>query len=95
MFTKAELQLLNDSYFTPLRNDENFYEIVSKNTEHCWIIQKHQSSTLKPIFIHHKHSIKDPYYHKHGQSKNIDIAIKIIQKHDNYVINTLICTNNC
>lgn len=39
MFTSNELFLLASSYFKLVRKTDDFYEIQSRCTGHCWIIQ--------------------------------------------------------
>jgi len=86
MFTLQETFILADSYFTVLRQTETYFEIMSNNTKHCWIIQKHNHADKFPIWIHHKHTKKTPYYHRHGHSFTVSHAVKIIKGHDSYVL---------
>lgn len=88
IFTRKEYALINSSYFRIIRETENYLEFQSKNTNHCWIIQKHsfESSKKHPIFIYHKHSPKTPYYHKHWECYTVTQAIESIKSHDKYVL---------
>jgi len=86
MFTPKEHILLTSSYFKLIRKTDDFYEIQSKCTKHCWIIQKPYSFHRHPVRIYHKHNKKIPYYHKHGYSYTIHSAIRQIKDHDAYVL---------
>ena len=86
MFTKEEEALINNKYFTILRETENFIEFKSKNTRHCWIVQKHLFSDDKQVYIYHKHSQKQPYYHQHYRTHTVKQAINSIKRHDEYVL---------
>lgn len=70
-----------------MRYTDDFYEIQSKNTKHCWIIQKHNFKEKAPIRIYHKHTLNTPYYHRHGFAYSVKSAIQFIKGHDNYVLN--------
>lgn len=84
MFTKKELSLISDSYFSILCTSETFIELKSNNTGHCWIIQKHFHQGKFPIWLHHKHKQNDPYYHKHWQTFTVALAVQSIKSHDDY-----------
>lgn len=86
IFTLAEKHQIT-SKFKLIRETEDYIEFQSYSTKHCWIIHKHHFSTLSyPILIYHKHSIKDPYYHKHWQTYSVRKAVESIIKHDEYVL---------
>ena len=88
MFTNKDLRLIeNDNYFKRLRKTEDFVEIQSRNTGHCWIIQKNKITGELPIRLHHKHRITDQYYHMHRKESCVRSAVKQIQSHDIYVLN--------
>lgn len=87
MFTKKDHRLLSSPYFRLIRQTDAFYEIQSLNTGHCWIIRKHHSSGNSPVIIYHKHTLKTPYYHKHGQSYTVQSAVQQIKSHDAYQLN--------
>lgn len=84
MFTQKELSLLTSPYFKTIRKTEDFYEIQSQCTGHCWIIQKPYVYKKHPIRIYHKHTKGTPYYHRHGQSYTVQSAICQIKSHDAY-----------
>ena len=57
MFTAKERSLLTSPYFRLIRQTDDFYEIQSRCTKHCWIIQKHGhastvSSAVRQIKSH-------------------------------------------
>lgn len=84
MFTSKDIRLCSDSYFTILRMclENDYIELKSKNTLHCWIIKKMTTRTL----LYHKHSEHDAYYHKHRLVYSVSQAIKEIKSHDTYVL---------
>lgn len=86
MFTNKDYSLINNCYFNILRQTENFIEIQSLNTKHCWIIKKQVCTSSYPIILYHKHTAATPYYHKHRGYNKISKAIEEIKKHDTYVL---------
>lgn len=92
MFTTKELRLLGQSYFETIRTTDDFYEIKSKNTKHCWIISKSALDSRMYVQIYHKHSTKIAYYHNHAKALNVEHAIKLIKNHDHYVLHPEIYT---
>lgn len=87
MFNQPDNKLLSSSYFTMIRQTEDYVEIQSKNTKHCWIIRKQSFSNTAPILIYHKHASSDSYYHKHRYSHSVKSAIQQIKNHDDFVLN--------
>nr|DAV53464.1 MAG TPA: hypothetical protein [Caudoviricetes sp.] len=87
MFISNEHSLLASSYFKLVRKTDDFYEIQSRCTGHCWIIQKPYSYTKYPVRIYHKHSKGIPYYHSHGHAFSVRSAIRQIQNHDQFQLN--------
>ena len=86
LFTNAEKRLIEKNYFIILRETEDYIEIKSKNTKHLWIIQKHSFVDDKKIYLYHKHSEKNKYYHKHWQCYTVRQCVGSIKNHDKYVI---------
>ena len=84
MFTASEEKYLEDSYFKILYKSSYYYEIQSKNTKHCWLIQKPTDNG----FIHtmHKYRKSDERYHDQCNSATVKSAIKKIKKHDEYIL---------
>lgn len=87
MFTQKEHLLLTSPYFKLIRQTDDFYEIQSRCTGHCWIIQKPSSYDQHPIRIYHKHTKGTPFYHRHGHSYSVRSAIRQIRNHDAYQLN--------
>lgn len=87
MFTSKDKRLLAGPYFIPVREEEKFIEVASKNTLHQWIVFKNSSNSKWPVTIYHKHSSRDRYYHKHYETYNVQKAVEAIKGHDNYVLN--------
>ncbi len=86
-FTEKEQSLLASAYFKSIRQTDDFYEIQSRCTGHCWVIQKPCVFDRYPIRIYHKHTKGTPYYHRHGQAYTVRSAIRQIKGHDAYQLN--------
>ena len=84
MFTTSEKKYLEDSYFKVLCKDSNYYEIQSRNTKHCWLIQKPDKS----VYVHtmHKYRKSVKRYHDQCDSISVESALKKIKKHDKYIL---------
>ena len=86
IFTKPEEKLFTSAYFKVLQKTEKYIEILSRNTNHCWVMKKSNSAQSHLISIFHKHSQSDSYYHKHSKAKTVKQAIMQIKNHDDYVL---------
>lgn len=86
MFTRTEKSLIDKKYFKIIRETEGFIEVISKNTKHCWIIQKRLSQGKRMIYLYHKHSSNDAYYHQHNKAFTVGQAVDDIMGHDGYVL---------
>lgn len=86
MFNRREVNMLHDPYFRIIREEEQFVEIQSLNTGHCWNIFKNQFERVHKIKLYHKHKQTDSYYHEHSICRNVAEAIKKIKSHDNYML---------
>ena len=84
MFSKSEKKLLENSYFTLLKKNPNYYEVQSNNTKHCWIIEK--SSNDDNVHTMHKYREYVKHYHDQCNSNSIRSAIKKIKQHDAYML---------
>ena len=51
-------EILQDKYFMILRTNERFIEVLSKNTGHCWLVQKTMADEYK-YRLYHKHKRHD------------------------------------
>jgi hypothetical protein len=87
MLSKKEVALISVRYFLIIRQTEDYIELMSKNTMHCWILKKCVSKSKYPYLLYHKHQSDIPYYHKHRYTYTILESIKSIKSHDYYVIN--------
>lgn len=85
MFSNYEKKLCADVYFSIRRIEEEYIEIQSKNTRHCWLLHKPEGSTY-PVILYHKHKSNDPYFHKQCPLFTVKRAIQIIKEHDAYVL---------
>lgn len=86
MFTNREIKLLADGYFTIIRVEERFIEVLSNNTSHQWMIFKKLSAVDKPVTLYHKHTADTKYYHKHWETWTVAKAVESIKGHDTYII---------
>lgn len=84
MFTASEMKYLEESYFKVLCKNPDCYEIQSKNTKHCWLIQKPTNNGL--IHTMHKYRKNDERYHDQCNSATVKSAVKKIKKHDEYIL---------
>ena len=86
MFTAKERALLTSPYFRLVRKTDDFYEIQSRCTKHCWVVQK-LSHDRYPVLIYHKHTRETAYYHKHGHADTVSSAVRQIKSHDVWQLN--------
>ena len=87
MFNRQEIKLLKNDYFVVIRIEDRFIEVMSKNTQHCWMVFKKKSKVEKPVCLHHKHTRDTQWYHLHLETTTVECAVKEIKKHDLYVLN--------
>lgn len=85
MFTQPEIRLLKNTCLKIIRQSDDFIELQSMQTGHCWIIKKIQSR--RKIVLHHKHSLDAKYYHKQSEFITVKQAIDEIKDHDIYILN--------
>ena len=89
MLTNKDLWLISEgNYFNEIRKTENFIEVQSRNTGHCWIIQTVRMTGEMPVRLHHKHQREDRYYHLQQKVQCVRSALRQIKKHDEYVLKT-------
>lgn len=86
MFTRREVNMLHDPYFRVIREEEQFIEIQSVCTGHCWNVFKHQLERNFKVTLYHKHKRADDYYHEHRKCHSVLKAIEEIKSHDEYVL---------
>ena len=86
MFSKKEMKLFRGGYFTIIRIEENYIEVVSNNTRHQWIIFKRSIDSNKLVTLYHKHTADTKYYHKHWETWTVAMAVESIKNHDTYMI---------
>ena len=86
MFTKKEKRMLGGGYFTIIREEENFIEVMSNCTKHYWVILKKISVVTRPIVLYHKHTGDTKYYHKQWESWTVGSLVNCIKAHDDYVL---------
>lgn len=86
MFTRKEHALFADPYFRIIREEQQYIELQSLNTGHCWNVFKNQFESVNKIKLYHKHKETDSYYHDHKLCRTVADAVKEIKDHDAYVI---------
>lgn len=86
MFTRKEMALLRDPYFRVIREEEQFVELQSENTKHCWNVFQNQFEQARKIKLYHKHKESDKYYHDHRVCRTVSEAVEQIKSHDQYVL---------
>ena len=86
MFTRKEHRFFNDPYFKIVREEQQYIEVQSVNTGHCWNVFKNQFEPTCKVKLYHKHKSTDQYYHEHRQCRTVAEAIKEIKEHDEYVL---------
>ena len=86
MFTRKEHSMFSDPYFRIIREEEQFIELQSINTGHCWNVFKNQFEAEYRVTLYHKHKATDKYYHQHRKCRNVIDAIQQIKSHDEYVL---------
>lgn len=80
MFINKERKLLSDPYFRIIREEEQFVELQSINTGHCWNVFKNQFEREYKVTLYHKHSISDKYYHQQKKCRNVSRALEEIER---------------
>lgn len=86
MFTNAEIKMIKNGYFELIRETDDFIEFKSKNTKHCWIIQKHRFDDNRKIYIYHKNSFRKPYYHQHYKTYTVKLAVRSVMRNSQDVV---------
>lgn len=86
MLTRKEKTLLYDPYFKVIREAEQFIEVKSVNTGHCWSLFKNEYDQHFMITLYHKHKESDKYFHKHRMCRTRKEAVEEIKAHDEYVL---------
>lgn len=86
MFTTVEMRLFNDDYFTIIRTEENYIEVLSNNTKHQWVILKKPQDLGMSVILYHKHSSEKKYYHKHWKARSVKKVVEKLKEHDVYVM---------
>lgn len=96
IFTIPDKRLFASSYFNILRSYEDYCELLSVNTEHCWIIRKVFYNQGMKVMLYHKHHISDVHYHLHrSYCRNVKQAIDTIYGHDRYVLKRRMILDSC
>lgn len=80
-------RLHDKAYFQIIRQADNFIEVKSLNTGHCWIIQRKEYCDENRYWLYHKHNFTDQYYHLHDKVVNVPRAVGRIRYHDFNTIN--------
>lgn len=86
MFTRKEKNMLFDPYFKVIRETEQFIEVRSANTGHCWSVFRNAYDRPRKITLYHKHKQSDPYFHQHRICRTVAEAVTEIKSHDEYIL---------
>lgn len=78
-------EIIQDKYFTILRIEDRYIELLSNNTGHCWIIQRTRADKYK-YKLYHKHTKNDQYYHLQCKNSSFEAIIVSIKSHDKFVL---------
>ena len=78
MFTRKEKNMLFDPYFEVIRETEQFIEVRSVNTGHCWSVFKNIYNAPRKITLYHKHKESDRYFHQHRVCRTVVDAVSEI-----------------
>lgn len=84
MFTRKEHSFFNDPYFKIVREEQQYIEVQSVSTGHCWNVFKNQFEPTCKVKLYHKHKLTDQYYHEHRQCRTVAEAVKEIKEHDEW-----------
>lgn len=85
MFSRKELLLFDDNYFSIISCNNKEVIIKSKNTKHCWAIIPYVTNAGKTFKIGHTH-FQNRSFHDHANAETVSSAIKKIKQHDDYQI---------
>ncbi len=86
MLTRKEKALLYDPYFKVIRETDQFIEVKSVNTGHCWSLFRNEYDQHHMITLYHKHKESDKYFHEHRKCRTRKEAVEEIKSHDEYVL---------
>ena len=84
MLNKTDLAQISEKYFEIIRVVSCYVELMSRCTQHYWIIYKVGSSDRFPVWLYHKHKRENQCYHLQRKKKSFRSALKEIQQHDTY-----------
>lgn len=86
MINKRDLAKISEEYFEIIRVTSCYVELMSKNTQHCWIVYKVGVTEKFPVWLYHKHSKDNQCYHLQRKKKSFKSTLSEIQSHDMYCI---------
>lgn len=86
MFTAKDYSMIFRKEFIILHKTKFYVEFMSKSTKHCWMIYKHGSPDIFPVWMYHKHRQMDSCYHLHRRKMSVVSSIKEILQHDQYIL---------
>lgn len=84
MLTNKDISQIYEKDFDFICRTKFYVEFQSKDTKHCWIINKHGSPGEIPVWLFHKHSKEEPCYHLHKKHRTVSAALKEVIQHDLY-----------
>lgn len=81
MFTRKELNYLRDPYFRIIREEDQYIEVQSCNTGHCWTVFKNQFEAQYKVTLYHKgYGARNVVATYSGLAKFGNVLIVTIQK---------------
>lgn len=89
MLTRRQISSLEKNVnYQVIRLTNEYVELMSHNTQQCWLIKKEPASLglRYPYTLYHKHRLGD-YYHRHWYAYTFEKCIQCIDSHENYVMN--------
>lgn len=86
MLTSSEARMIcNNRYYEIIRITQDYIELQSKLTGHCWIIQEVTFDDCRRVRLYHKHSREIEYYHMQKRnSYTVRQAHGVALKHDDW-----------
>ena len=84
MFSKSDLEYLNQSPYSIVLLNNHDVTIHSTVTGHDWIIVS--SYGAESCYILHRHSGRDPYHRQDGNYKSLLDALEYIDHHEEWFV---------
>lgn len=89
LLSKKEKSLLYDTYFEVIRETQQFIEVKSVNTGHCWSVFKNEYDRTHQITLYHKAQDSAANFQEFRLCRNVTEAVEMIKAHDEEVLERL------